>query len=77
MDGPWSSVDDDALIRIIVGSEMVADGIPPWIARRRMGEDVDVAIDVALRQLFYQYLQDSIARAVAESRGRGARPHRY
>ena len=63
------SEENDALVRIIVGSEMVADGIPPWIARRRMGEDVDVAIDVAQRQLFYQYLQESIARAVAEFRG--------
>ena len=69
------SEENDALIRIIVGSEMVADGIPPWIARRRMGEDVDVAIDVAQRQLFYQYLQESIARAVAEFRGSGGRPH--
>lgn len=63
------SEENDALVRINVGSEMVADGIPPWIARRRMGEDVDVAIDVAQRQLFYQYLQESIAKAVAEFRG--------
>jgi hypothetical protein len=54
---------------------MVADGIPPWIARRRMGEDVDVAIDVAQRQLFYKYLQESIANAVAEFRVGGNRPH--
>jgi hypothetical protein len=69
------SEENDALVRINVGSEMVADGIPPWIARRRMGEDVDVAIDVAQRQLFYQYLQESIARAVAEFRGSSDRPH--
>jgi hypothetical protein len=68
------SEENDALVRINVGSEMVADGIPPWIARRRMGEDVDVAIDVAQRQLFYQYLQESIARAVLEFRGSGDRP---
>jgi hypothetical protein len=65
------SEENDALVRINVGSEMVADGIPPWIARRRMGEDVDVAIDVAQRQLFYQYMQESIARAVTEFRGSG------
>jgi hypothetical protein len=63
------SEENDALVRINVGSDMVADGIPPWIARRRMGEDVDVAIDIAQRQLFYQYLQESIAKAVAEFRG--------
>ena len=69
------SEENDALVRINVGSEMVADGIPPWIARRRMGEDVDVAIDVAQRQLFYKYLQESIANAVAEFRVGGSRPH--
>jgi hypothetical protein len=63
------SEENDALVRINVGSEMVADGIPPWIARRRVGEDVDVAIDIAQRQLFYQYMQESIARAVTEFRG--------
>ena len=68
------SEENDALVRINVGSDMVADGIPPWIARRRMGEDVDVAIDIAQRQLFYQYLQESIAKAVAEFRG-GDRPY--
>jgi hypothetical protein len=68
------SEENDALVRIMVGSEMVADGIPPWIARRRMGEDVDVAIDVAQRKLFYQYLQESIAEAVANFRGSGDRP---
>jgi hypothetical protein len=68
------SADNDALVRIIVGSELVADGIPPWIARRRMGEEVDAAIDLAQRQLFYQFLQDHIAKAVAEFRG-GSRPY--
>jgi hypothetical protein len=63
------SEENNSLVRINVGSEMVADGIPPWIARRRMGEDVDVAIDVAQRQLFYRYLAESIDRAVAEFRG--------
>jgi hypothetical protein len=69
------SEENDALVRINVGSEMVADGIPPWIARRRMGEEVDVAIDVAQRKLFYRYLEDSIAGAVAEFRAGGPRPN--
>src|ERR1700676_1305826 len=69
------SAENDALVRITVGSEMVADGIPPWIARRRMGEDVDVAIDGGQRKLFYQYLEESIAGAVAEFRRGGDRPY--
>jgi hypothetical protein len=67
------SEENDALVRISVGSEMVADGIPPWIARRRMGEEVDMAIDIAQRRLFYQYLAESIERAVAEFRVGGER----
>ncbi len=70
------SEENDALVRINVGSDMVADGIPPWIARRRMGEDVDVAVDIAQRQLFYQFLQERIAKAVAEFRG-GDRPYAH
>jgi hypothetical protein len=69
------STENDALVRITVGSEMVADGIPPWIARRRMGEDVDVSIDLAQRKLFYQYLEESVAGAVAEFRRGDDRPH--
>ena len=69
------SQENDSLVRINVGSGMVADGIPPWIARRQMGEEVDVAVDVAQRQLFYQYMEESIARAVVEFRGREDRPH--
>lgn len=67
------SEENNALVRINVGSEMVADGIPPWIARRRMGEDVDVAIDIAQRKLFYTYLEEAVASAVAEFRVGGDR----
>src|SRR5580704_11556635 len=69
------SEDNDALVRVNVGSEMVADGIPPWIARRRAGEEVDAAVDFAQRQLFYQYLEDGIAGAVAGFRFGGVPPY--
>jgi len=69
------SEEDDAMVRISVGSEMVAQGIPPWIARRRMGEEVDVAIDLAQRRLFYQFLEERIAGAVAQFRVGGDRPY--
>lgn len=69
------SEEDDAMVRISVGSEMVAQGIPPWIARRRMGEEVDVAIDLAQRKLFYQFLEERIAEAVAQFRIGGNRPY--
>ena len=69
------SEEDDAMVRISVGSQMVAQGIPPWIARRRMGEEVDVAIDLAQRKLFYQFLEERIADAVAQFRIGGDRPY--
>jgi hypothetical protein len=69
------SEEDDAMVRISVGSEMVAQGIPPWIARRRMGEEVDIAIDLAQRKLFYQFLEERIADAVAQFRIGGDRPY--
>ena len=67
--------ENNSLVRISVGADMVADGIPPWIARRRMGEDVDVAIDINQRRLFYQYLEESIAAAVEQFRV-GGDPYR-
>ncbi len=69
------SEDDDAMVRVDVGGDMVADGIPPWIARRRMGEEVDAAVDAAQRKLFYQYLTERIAGAVAQFRVAGKRPY--
>jgi hypothetical protein len=69
------SEEDDAMVRISVGSVMVAQGIPPWIARRRMGEEVDIAIDLAQRKLFYQFLEERIADAVAQFRVGGDRPY--
>jgi len=69
------SEEDDALVRISVGSEMVAQGIPPWIARRRLGEEVDVAVDLAQRKLFYQFMEERIAGAVAQFRVGGDRPY--
>jgi hypothetical protein len=69
------SEEDDAMVRISVGSVMVAQGIPPWIARRRMGEEVDIAIDLAQRKLFYQFLEERIADAVAQFRIGGDRPY--
>jgi hypothetical protein len=67
------SEDNDALVHVRVGTEMVADGVPPWIARRREGQEVEAAIDVSQRQLFYQFLEENISAAVLRFRARGDR----
>jgi hypothetical protein len=67
------SEDNDALVHVRVGTEMVADGVPPWIARRREGQEVEAAIDVSQRQLFYRFLEENISAAVLRFRARGDR----
>jgi hypothetical protein len=62
--------DDDSLVHVRVGTETVADGVPPWIARRREGQDVEAAIDISQRRLFYRYLEETISEAVARFRDR-------
>jgi len=67
------SEDNDSLVHVKVGTEMVADGVPPWIARRREGQEVEAAIDVSQRQLFYNFLEENISAAVLRFRTRGDR----
>jgi hypothetical protein len=62
--------DNDSLVHVRVGTETVADGVPPWIARRREGRDVEAAIDISQRRLFYRYLEETISDAVARFRDR-------
>jgi hypothetical protein len=64
---------DDSLVHVRVGTETVADGVPPWIARRREGQDVEAAIDISQRRLFYRYLEETISEAVARFRDRSDR----
>jgi hypothetical protein len=65
--------DDDALVHVRVGTETVANGIPPWIARRNEGQDVEAAIDISQRRLFYRYLEETISDAVTRFRERSDR----
>ncbi len=67
------SEDNDSLVHVRVGTEMVADGVPPWIARRREGQEVEAAIDISQRNLFYRFLEENISSAVIRFRARGDR----
>jgi hypothetical protein len=61
--------DNDSLVHVRVGSEKVADAVPPWIVRRRDGQEVEAAIDISQRQRFYQCFEENIAAAITASRG--------
>jgi hypothetical protein len=54
--------ENDSLVRVHVGSGVIADGVPPWIVRR--SEETDMATDAEQRQRFYQWLDESIFMAV-------------
>ena len=60
--------EDDALIDVRVGSNVVARGVPPWIARRRAGQQVDSQADLDQRELFRRFFLDHIAVEVALQR---------
>lgn len=64
---------DASLVHVRVGTEAVANGVPPWIARRREGQDVEAAIDISQRRLFYRYLEETISEAVVRFRDRSDR----
>ena len=60
--------DDDAMIDVRVGSNVIARGVPPWIARRRAGQTVDAGVDAEQRELFRRFFLDHIAAEVARQR---------
>ncbi len=64
------AADNKSRIHVRVGAEMVADSVPPWIARRSQGVEVEAAIDISQRQLFYQMLEDNISAAIVRFRAR-------
>jgi hypothetical protein len=64
------SEDDESRIHVRVGAEIVADTVPPWIARRSEGLEVEAAIDIAQRQHFYGRLEEDIAAAIIRFRAR-------
>lgn len=65
---------EDALVTVRVGNEMVAQGIPPWIARRHSGEDLDPDVDRLRRELFHRFLEENICEGVKRLRARSDRP---
>lgn len=59
-----SEDDDDALIEARVNGNVIARGVPPWIARRRAGQTVSGDVDGNQRHLFRQFFLDHITSEV-------------
>jgi hypothetical protein len=57
---------DDALVSLEVGDEAVAVGVPPWVTRRRAGQEVAAEVDAGDRAQFYRFLDRHIRRALAQ-----------
>lgn len=56
--------DNDSLVRVHVGSGVIADGVPPWIGHRAQDTDREMAIDISQRKRFYEWLDESIFMAI-------------
>ena len=52
--------DDDAVVMAHVDAELIGQGVPPWIERRRRGVSVPEQVDAEQRRSFY----DAIARSI-------------
>src|SRR5207302_2410312 len=52
--------DDDAVVMAHVDTELIGQGVPPWIERRRRGVSVPEQVDAEQRRSFY----DAIARSI-------------
>jgi hypothetical protein len=63
----YTNDDDDSTVHILVGGVTVPCGVPPWIARRKEGADVDAAVDISQRLVFSQALEQAVAEAVAQA----------
>jgi hypothetical protein len=63
----YTNDDDDSTVHVLVGGVTVPCGIPPWIARRSDGSDIEAAVDISQRRVFYQSLETTIAAAIAQA----------
>ena len=52
--------DDDSVVMAHVDAELIGQGVPPWIERRRRGVSVPEQVDAEQRRSFY----DAIARSI-------------
>lgn len=56
---------DDATVYLKLNAQVLAQGVPPWITRRRQGQVVPAAIDAEDRRQFYSFLERFIVDALS------------
>jgi len=66
--------EDDTLVHVRVGGEDVVRAVPPWIDRRRRGQQQDADVDSSQRRIFYRFIEENIAATVQRFRLAGDRP---
>ena len=59
--------DDDAVVHVRLGDEVVASGTPPWIEARRRGEHLSDQADAEQRREFYAFIGEFLAEALRQS----------
>ncbi|MDQ2961095.1 MAG: hypothetical protein M3R48_08630 [Candidatus Dormibacteraeota bacterium] len=57
--------ENDSVINVRVGDEVVASGIPPWIQARRQGVQLTDDVDIAQRRDFYGFLENFLAESLS------------
>jgi hypothetical protein len=68
------SDEDDALVRVRVGSEDVVRAVPPWIERRRRGLQTSPEVDASQRRIFYRFIEENISATAERQRQANDRP---
>jgi len=66
--------DDDTLVHVRVGGEDVVRAVPPWIDRRRRGQQEDPEVDSSQRRIFYRFIEENITATAQRFREAGDRP---
>jgi len=66
--------EDDAVVRVRVGSEDVVRAVPPWIERRRLGLETSPEVDATQRRIFYRFIEENIAATAERQRLANDRP---
>ncbi len=66
--------EDDALVRVRVGSEDVVRAVPPWIERRRRGLETTPEVDASQRRIFYRFIEENISATAERQRLANDRP---
>ncbi len=58
---------DDSVVLVRLGDEVLASGVPPWIEARRLGKQVTEEEDREQRRSFYAFLEEYLTEAIRQA----------